>query len=35
VLARQSFMPYGSVRSGGTGVMPTDIGFTVSFYGVT
>jgi RHS repeat-associated protein len=28
VLARQSFMPYGSVRSGGTGVMPTDIGYT-------
>jgi RHS repeat-associated protein len=27
VLARQSFMPYGGVRSG-TGVMPTDIGFT-------
>jgi RHS repeat-associated protein len=28
VLSRQSFMPYGSVRSGGVGVMPTDIGFT-------
>jgi RHS repeat-associated protein len=28
VLARQSYMPYGSVRSGGTGVMPTDIGYT-------
>jgi filamentous hemagglutinin len=28
VLARQSFMPFGSVRSGGTGVMPTDIGYT-------
>jgi RHS repeat-associated protein len=28
VLARQSYMPFGSVRSGGTGSMPTDIGFT-------
>jgi RHS repeat-associated protein len=28
VLARQSYMPYGSIRSGGVGVMPTDIGYT-------
>ncbi len=28
VEARQSYMPYGSIRSGGAGVMPTDIGYT-------
>jgi len=28
VVARQSFYPYGAIRPGGTGTMPTDVGFT-------